>query len=192
MTQVSPGFGTEFSSAYNNPMGPYNNPMGPYNNNPMGPYNNPMGPYNNNPMGPYNNNPMGPYNNNPMGLSLAQPAPGGNMGMAMPVMSPAQQQQMQQIAMNAMQSITPEMMCRMSEFPIKVKCPHCQMDITTVVERGAGPNSYANAFLFTCFCICFLIPCFWDNWKDDVHKCASCKEVIGRHPALYRRSRHRR
>ena len=57
--------------------------------------------------------------------------------------------------------------------PVRLRCPNCQYDVETIIQRESGE----------CSCIAFMCLGWWtlcvDDFKDAVHTCPNCKHTCG-------------
>ena len=65
----------------------------------------------------------------------------------------------------------------------QVHCHHCNQQITTRVDKVIGLGNNAGCLL--CCCLggwygCCLIPYCIDDFKDTVHSCPICENLLGR------------
>jgi len=80
--------------------------------------------------------------------------------------------------------------------PQQVTCSHCQHCGVTRVTKEIGAGAWIITailffallilFLFTlCPCCCFAVIClFLDPFKDTVHHCENCGQVVGKKPMM--------
>lgn len=69
--------------------------------------------------------------------------------------------------------------------PINVTCTHCHQPVTTEVNFESGAGTWlicCGIWLFTGCCCC--IPFCVDSCRDAIHRCPSCKKVVGRRNIL--------
>lgn len=68
-------------------------------------------------------------------------------------------------------------------FPTGITCPHCHQNVTTKVDHVMGVATFLTGCVCCpCMLVCpclFCLPCFLTPMKDAVHKCPSCKAVVG-------------
>ena len=72
-----------------------------------------------------------------------------------------------------------------SRSPQNIVCSSCHAEVTTTVEYDTGIATWiCCCILFFITGICCFIPFLIDSTKDAVHKCSSCKALIGRKDVL--------
>jgi len=69
------------------------------------------------------------------------------------------------------------------EEPMEVHCHHCNTQVTTTVTKVIGLGNTAGCMI--CCCLggwygCCLIPCCVDEFKDTIHSCPNCEQLLGR------------
>ena len=73
---------------------------------------------------------------------------------------------------------------RLGKRPACVTCPNCRQNVQTVVysEKGA---SFWLSFIGLWFIGCCCIPCFIDDFDDDIHNYPRCNYKIGERKMLF-------
>lgn len=68
--------------------------------------------------------------------------------------------------------------------PVTMTCPYCDNNITTICEYKIGILIILLAilicFILECWCGCCLIPLCIKGFKDVVHTCPVCKNILGK------------
>jgi lipopolysaccharide-induced tumor necrosis factor-alpha factor len=75
---------------------------------------------------------------------------------------------------------TPDTLLRLES--AYIHCKYCGKDSPTVVEYKTGMITYVTSlmmFMSGCTLGCFLIPCCMDSCKDVVHRCSTCRQIVG-------------
>ena len=71
------------------------------------------------------------------------------------------------------------------EFPVATVCPNCRNSIQTQVSFEVGGLTWLACFgFFWLTACCCWIPFVFDAFKDVVHKCPSCGQIVGRYNRL--------
>ncbi|WAK75112.1 LITAF/PIG7 possible membrane associated motif in LPS-induced tumor necrosis factor alpha factor [Largemouth bass virus] len=72
--------------------------------------------------------------------------------------------------------------CELEDSPGKVKCPHCDKVVTTVLTHVTGRMTWIVCAALTLTCIpCCCIPFICNSTKDIDHTCPECKKAIFRY-----------
>lgn len=78
-----------------------------------------------------------------------------------------------------------------SEKPVKMKCPSCEENITTVTKYVTSCDTYILAIVLVLVgCIClFWVPFVCKSCKNVIHSCPECNAVCGRFDRHYKGNR---
>jgi lipopolysaccharide-induced tumor necrosis factor-alpha factor len=70
---------------------------------------------------------------------------------------------------------------RFGPAPVQLVCPYCKNTVVTSTSHENGAMVWLGVLFLCLFCFCcFFIPFMIDSFKDVVHSCPSCNNVIGR------------
>ena len=65
--------------------------------------------------------------------------------------------------------------------PVKMTCPYCKEDITTITQPKMGLLAWlvSGALCITGLWCYVCIPCCVDDLKDVTHQCPGCNAILG-------------
>lgn len=67
---------------------------------------------------------------------------------------------------------------RLETVPGRAMCPHCGVEVLTVINRVSGKFAYLSCIVLGLLTFCCCIPFCVDGFKDVEHKCPRCSNTI--------------